>query len=427
MCLVSVLPKGTSKYSEEVTSFIKSGARSNTHGSGFMYKRDGESVITVSKGYFSIIDLLEDIDKAKLKDSDELVIHHRISTAGAVTDENTHPFVISKIHEEVCSVNITTNKPCLVHNGMFRNLDKYERLNPNFSDTYAFARYIMSNTIDFYKENTEIFLDSLSSIIGWSRICVLFPDRDLIMTGDFKEDNGYYHSNDGYKNWSHKDVGGVSTNSKVGKTLVGKNSSKAGSNQLTLPVAVQSLKNKIPLVLDGNLIDITEFNYKHFIYQIKDVSNYYTYTLEEWPEDPENAVIECDKGNYIRMTPTTLQNLQNNYNFHPKNQYKAFYEEYIAALNILSPSKNVLKDIYRVLSSNRKEDLNTTFKIKKKIITRFTLINYYMSLVKNYMSPGSQFYNIKLAEFVDKDTETEIEDSSENLNDGVELEPVIMD
>ncbi len=411
MCLVSSLPKGTTKYSDEVTSFIKAGMSSNRDGSGFMYKRDGESQITVSKGHFSLQALQDALKEANLKDSDELVIHHRIGTAGLVTPENTHPFVVSHIHEEVKAVNITTSKPCVVHNGMFRYLDNYERKNPDFSDTYAFTRYILANTIDLYKNELSVFKEVFKSVLGWSRVCILFPDRNMIMSGDFTEDNGYFHSNGGYKDWNHRDVGGV-THSNLpatqtwGKHGVGTTGGDSNSVKKQLQLAVlasitknQGTKNKTPVVLDGNSIDINNWNCKHFVYQKKDSSNTYAYTLDDC--ESENIILEMDRGNHIQMTHSTMAKLHSDYNFHPKAEYKNYYEEYSILLTRVTPSKNQFKQLYRVLSTNRNKNLANTFKIKGINATRFTLINFYMSLVKGYMSQDSQFYNTKIEELVD--------------------------
>lgn len=209
MCLVSVCPKGTEKNTKEVEDFIRSGYNSNRSGSGFMYKRNGSTLVNVQKGYFDIEKLLKDLKELNLGVNDELAIHHRIPTSGDRNDLNTHPFVISNIHEEVCAVKIAINKPAMVHNGVF-SVNKYEYLNRNMSDTYAFARYIMGNKhiMNLLLDNQELFEYSLSSVISHGRVAILFPDRDLVMFGSFVEDNGYFHSNGGYKTYT-RNVGGV--------------------------------------------------------------------------------------------------------------------------------------------------------------------------------------------------------------------------
>lgn len=49
-----------------------------------MHKKEGEYFVHVEKGFFKFDELMAAIEKANLKDEDELVIHHRIGTSGKV-------------------------------------------------------------------------------------------------------------------------------------------------------------------------------------------------------------------------------------------------------------------------------------------------------------------------------------------------------
>lgn len=417
MCLISVLPKGTKKYGEEVEAFITSGFKSNRDGSGFMYKRNDDDKICVKKGYFNLDEMLQDILSAKLNDDDELVIHHRIGTSGLKSPENTHPFVISHDPDEISSTDIITTNSVLVHNGIFRGTYEYEKLNGDFSDTYAFVRYYMANGIEWFKNDTKSFLRALDGIIGYSKLCVLFPDRDLIMTGGFTEDNGYYHSNAGYKSWSHRDVGGVTENnaSSSKKSGIGQKDGATGINPDQLSLLKDSQKSKAPLVLNGNIIDITEFNYKHFVYQEKGKNK--VCRLNNWvDEGDEDLVLEADKGHFIQMTPCTIKTLHSDYDFHPKNEYKMFYMEYVRFLGNVSISKNVLKIVHRYLTKDINVEATTIFEVKGHKVTKFTLINYFMSLHKNYFTKSSQFYTTRVCELtrINKVNE-EVEDAEGDI------------
>lgn len=201
MCLVSACPEGTEKDNEVVEKFVKSGMSCNSNGSGYMFKRKGENSITIRKGFFGDPDkMMASIRSEKLSIHDELVIHHRIRTHGDISAENSHPFVISNIPEEVSATSITINKPCLAHNGYFWHIDPMINLNPKFSDTYAFCRYILGdpNILNLLRTNLRLFQFFVGDIIGGSRVAILYPDRDIQLFGDFTEDGGYYHSNNGY-------------------------------------------------------------------------------------------------------------------------------------------------------------------------------------------------------------------------------------
>lgn len=200
MCLISVLPKGTKKNTEKVHKFIRNGAACNTDGSGFMYKKNGDTVVNVDKGYFNVEEMIKRLESLNLTEDDELVIHHRIGTSGKVCGENTHPFVISDNGEEVSSERIVIDKPAMVHNGMFCHIRDFMSRNPDFSDTYAFARYIMGNKdiLNLYNNTPDFFKKLFDSVIGRDKICILFPNKDLEKMGYFIEDDGYFHSNGGY-------------------------------------------------------------------------------------------------------------------------------------------------------------------------------------------------------------------------------------
>ena len=47
--------------------------------------------------------------------------------------------------------------------------------------------------------------------LSWSRLAFLFPDRDVVLLGDFTLDQGYYFSNGTYKDYSIINRGGVET------------------------------------------------------------------------------------------------------------------------------------------------------------------------------------------------------------------------
>lgn len=200
MCLISILKKGTKKNTAKVHKFIRNGASCNTDGSGFMYKKDGENLVHVKKGFFNVEEMIRELEALDLTENDELVIHHRIGTSGKVCAENTHPFIISDDPELVSAVDIATDKPAMVHNGMFCHIRDFMSRNQDFSDTYAFARYIMGNIdiLNLYNNSPDFFKKLFDSVIGRDKVCILFPNKDLETMGNFIEDEGYLHSNGGY-------------------------------------------------------------------------------------------------------------------------------------------------------------------------------------------------------------------------------------
>lgn len=211
MCLITVCPKGTNKNMEAIESFIDRGMSSNNQGSGFAYKRNGQNEIVLSKGYFDRNDLKKALIEANLNENDELIIHHRIATSGKDRLLNTHPFIIDFDFEEITKVYKVTDKPVMAHNGVFAGYG--EKIDDNFNDTVHWIHVWLSNPqiLNLLKNNPEDFVKRYDKVasISYNKLAFLFPDRDLLTIGAFIEDNGYLHSNGGYKEYVY-DRGGSS-------------------------------------------------------------------------------------------------------------------------------------------------------------------------------------------------------------------------
>lgn len=348
MCLISVLPKGTKKNTEEVYNFIKSGQSCNKQGSGFMYKRDGSNIINVIKGFFDCDNLIDTIKKLDFKDDDELVIHHRISTSGQVNNYNCHPFVISNDHEEVIMTSGKTRKPCLVHNGVFKNMSAYRSYTDPFSDTYTFTRYIISNknVMNIFKTDKIFFKNVFAEILGNSKLAIIYPDRPLEMFGDFTEKNGYFHSNDGYCRHVHN-VGGYSKYSKVwdgygmndgyydamwdeqqrqieiqdeinarNREFLKDNASKIADTGDKIISNESNLKgNKFKTFkLDNSFIKITPKNCYHFNYVLKDIWDREAYVenmrIYEMNEDFDSSAL-CTSMKRVEKTIDSIKYVYN--------------------------------------------------------------------------------------------------------------------
>lgn len=367
MCLVSVCPKGTKKYTEEVENFIRAGFHSNLQGSGFMFKRHGETTITIKKGFFNLQALYDALEAADLKDEDELVIHHRVSTGGQISGPNCHPFVLSSIHEEVCMTDGVTEKACLAHNGVFRCIDKYEVKNPNFSDTYAFSRYILSNPniLKLLEEDTDLFSFLFDRFLGWSKLAILFPNRDVLMFGDFVEENGYYHSNQGYCRLIYN-RGGVETEVPK-KTLPtpstsSKNSDTSAKTVMYPPIKILDSNYQADIRLDGSIIRITKDNYNKFYFIRKaDTAHRVPFLLNAFdkPEYDKDAAFLLSWVNYENKAhAVTLQSLHTHFWFYPRPMWLNMYRDYLNIVNKLAKGggKKTVKKLYLFLNKIKNRD-----------------------------------------------------------------------
>ncbi len=372
MCLVSIAPKGTPKDTEEVYAFIKKGFECNKDGSGYMYKRNGSKFITIMKGFFNLQELIDSIKAQKLKDDDELVIHHRISTAGLVSQENTHPFICSEDHEELKATVLVADKPCLAHNGMFTGLFKLEMLNPDFSDTYAFARYIMGdeNIMKIYNTDPDKFSFLFDRFVGSSRVAILHPDKDLTILGKFVKDNGYLHSNSGYCTYVHNRGGSEDSNWKdwVNQSVESSTEKNKPSIPFKLDPALAKVLNTNPKYtlrrFDSRNVDLTSKNFHHFNYvkkshyeAHKDKSKLKVYFLPSTLDlDSKNTSMQQITDAVYNVYTTEITDvLIHDYYYIPKIEYSAIYDDYYKLItSVTDIGKKTIKKLNKLLTNKHK-------------------------------------------------------------------------
>lgn len=209
MCLISVIPKGVEKDIVKIRGFIENGMKTNTHGSGYAYKKDESNEVYLSKGYLTPEGIINAIKTDDLGVNDELIIHHRIGTSGLRKDFNTHPFLISEDVDIINKVQGVFNLPVMAHNGVFM---EWSDIESDFNDTFLFVKEFMSNPniLNMLKNDEKLFLKRFRSLVSGERLAFLFPDRDMILLGHFVQDDECFHSNTGYKSFVF-DRGGSST------------------------------------------------------------------------------------------------------------------------------------------------------------------------------------------------------------------------
>lgn len=417
MCLISILPKGTKKNTQEVHEFIKNGFNCNKDGSGFMYKRNGDNKITIDKGYFNLTKLIDSIDSLKLTEDDELVIHHRIGTSGLVSAENTHPFLISDVESEINVADITINKPALVHNGMIFGIQEYMRMNTNFCDTYAFARYFMSNkyVMGLFLNNRNIFKDFADRLLGTDKLCILFPDRDLEKYGYFIEKNGYFHSNDGYCNYT-KNVGGINYYNNdddlnytpiinLPKIFNYNNEVKRFGDGLPKSESVSEPKINIHK-LKNSVFQLTESNFKYFFFKLPGQGDK-LYFLEKLDLKTDSQVFKRLDGNTSVYMPQKTELLLNDtITFVPKNaQFTKVIVDYLYLVEKLPDySKNRLKKTQKILEETIGHSLFHEFEYKPLKTLGYKNNKFYkltLLLYVDYLKNKSKANTVKATDFIE--------------------------
>lgn len=189
MCVIVYKPAGEPLPSKDILlrCFTK-----NNDGAGMMFVKGDK--VHIQKGYFTFERFYTDA-KANCSKSTPAVFHFRISTAGGVHSELTHPFAVSENRRE-CIDSITTCDVGIAHNGVISIDHEY-----NDSDTLAFVyKYLslIADKPDWYKSEDNVKL--VSVLIGsYNKLAIMSSDGHVELIGDFIRDNGIYYSNTSYK------------------------------------------------------------------------------------------------------------------------------------------------------------------------------------------------------------------------------------
>ena len=365
MCLISICPKGTEKNTKEVHDFIGNGFISNTDGSGFMYKKDGTNKINVVKGFFDSQEMIDYISKLNLEVNDELVIHHRNGTSGLVSAENCHPFVISKDNNTITDTCIETDNPCIVHNGMIYGITNQMFLNSQFSDTFAFVKYIMAadGVMEMYNNSFSTFELLTDSFLGSDKLCLLHPDRDLTTVGNYLTDNGYLHSNSGYK-FNYYDRGGFAH--ARGNFM---DAGKVKKSKKSLLPAHKAENKCIVKKLDSKNVKINSYNCTHFFFCKKEEYEtwsfnkasepLFTFEMRSYDNLSYLQVLYNVKGNIIGRA-VSIDSIENNYYYIPKNdkQLKTYSDYLYLIKNYPEYSKSAIKTLQKIISNSSKKSLD---------------------------------------------------------------------
>lgn len=212
MCLALLAPKGVLKNTEFLYNSIKTASYTNRDGMGFAFKRNSTKKVYISKGYKDVDEFIDSIKEKKLGLDDELIVHLRIGNKGSVNTDMCHPFVVSSEDDEILQNDKFVTEPVFIHNG---TLFKYSEHNSKYSDTFFFSKKFMSHkpVQEFLKSDSKLFSEIFKDHVSTSRFVFLFPgeSNNAIKIGSFKEDNGYFFSNESYKNSNIRNVGGVDT------------------------------------------------------------------------------------------------------------------------------------------------------------------------------------------------------------------------
>lgn len=213
MCLISIKPMGKSWDTAFFIDAIRAGFEGNGDLSGFALYEYTTGRVYVDKNYKEPGEMLYTLRNMTIKDSDMLVIHHRLATDGPVNHYNCQPIIIplmgtksSRMMESHLSGYVDC--PVLMHNGL---INKY-RGDRKYSDSYLFAKEFLGEKTKVWDaiRDPQKFSIEHQTMLGWSKCAILNPGMTklsgLFLIGEeFIKDGGYMFSNNGYK--YHKTYG----------------------------------------------------------------------------------------------------------------------------------------------------------------------------------------------------------------------------
>lgn len=253
MCLISVAPKGTDKYSEKFINGLKCGAKSNTDGMGYTFKKASNKKVFISKGWKDIDSLIGALMAHGLSVNDELIVHQRVGNKGGKTVDMCHPFVLSNEKETILLNDQYVDYPTMVHNGTFNS---YSKFNSIYSDTFFFIEEFMHRPelIELLKNDLDFFKKTFDQKLSTNRLAFLFPksNKSMIMIGEYKEDEGYFFSNETYKNPKIRNYGGYESDDAWGEYGYGRGSSS------NYPSAVNNWGNRNAALTEATYWDNLE-------------------------------------------------------------------------------------------------------------------------------------------------------------------------
>jgi archaellin len=212
MCCIAIAKSGTKKYDEFFLNSIKIASGTNTDGIGYSFKRAGNpNKVWISKGFKDVDKFISCLKAKRLKDVDELVVHLRIGNKGSKDTDMNHPFVLSNKPDEILENDSYVNAITMVHNGTFFDYAQHSSM---FSDTYFFTKDFMSvkEVQDLLKRDSKLFAETFKPMLKSNRLAFIFNDKTpMVLIGEYKEDNGYFFSNDSYKRRDIINIGGETT------------------------------------------------------------------------------------------------------------------------------------------------------------------------------------------------------------------------
>lgn len=190
MCIIAVSKRGVKQPTLEQ---LRNMYKSNPHGAGYMFARDGK--VWIHKGFMTWDDFVLNIKRENFTKADPVVYHFRISTQAGVNPQMTHPFPLTPYIEECeyldCSCDIG-----VAHNGIIRMTS--DSRETRFSDTAIFIADYMSKLV---RNKAALEDEAILTMIDYltnSKWAIMESTGEIVTVGQFQEEKGILFSNSSY-------------------------------------------------------------------------------------------------------------------------------------------------------------------------------------------------------------------------------------
>lgn len=269
MCIIIAKPKGVEMPSRKV---IQQSFKNNPDGFGLAYSNEGK-MPKIIKGAMTIKEAFRMIKGIPDPLNSNVIMHFRFATKGFITDENCHPFPLSRDIEKLQALRVTTPM-AIAHNGVIYSSNSYSscyggddwysayNLKAELSDTQEFIRdFLVDIGQAIYNRGVQKLIEDATS----SKFSILTP-KGIILIGNFTNVNGVHFSNDSWKKANYyapkkTESAYIKVSNKIKKEAEDKNESAVSKEFTSLPAPRRWKKDKALYVCDMCELPTPEVTY----------------------------------------------------------------------------------------------------------------------------------------------------------------------
>lgn len=192
MCIIAAKPAGVEMPSDDT---MRNMWTNNPDGAGIMYAVNG--LVHIEKGFMKYEEFETAIKKLERRYNTKkmsIVMHFRIKTHGEINKECCHPFPVTRSTAMLKKTRVTT-KLGIAHNGIITSVIPRKGLSDTMEYVATQLAQLYSAMPQFYK-NADA-LELVENAID-SKMAMLTSKGEIVLIGDFKEQDGIKYSNDSY-------------------------------------------------------------------------------------------------------------------------------------------------------------------------------------------------------------------------------------